>query len=192
MQTQLQITFRQMPSSPALEADIRRRAEQLEEFFDRIISCRVLIEAPHHHQHQGRLYRVRVELGVPGEHIVVGRSPDECAAHADAHVAVRDAFRATRRQLEDHVRRRRGDVKAHASPPQARVSHLEPDLTHGRLATDDGREIYFHRNSVVGGIEQLQIGTEVRFREESGTQGPQASTVEPIGQHGHHLPHVST
>jgi cold shock CspA family protein len=188
MQMPLQITFHQMSPSPALEADIRRRAQQLEEFFDRIVSCRVLVEAPHHHHHQGRLYRVRVDLGVPGEHLVVGRSPDEHGAHEDAHVAVRDSFRAARRQLEDYVRQQRGDVKSHVAPPHARVIHIEPDLEHGRLATDDGREIFFHRNSVVGGIERLQVGTEVRFHEEAAKQGPQASSVEPIGEHGRHTP----
>lgn len=115
MQTPLQITFHQLPPSPALEADVRKWVDELETFFDRIVSCRVLIEAPHHHHHQGRLYRVRIEIGVPGEHIVVGRSPDEDHAHADPHVAVRDAFRAARRQLEDHVRRLRPD-KSHTGP----------------------------------------------------------------------------
>lgn len=88
--------------------------DELESIFDRIVSCHVVVEAPHRH-HQGGLYAVRVELGVPGEHIVAGRSPAEHAAHADAHVAVRDAFRAVRRQLEDHIRRARGDVKSHAA-----------------------------------------------------------------------------
>ena len=115
MQTPLQITFHQLPPSPALEADVRQRVDELATFFDRIVSCSVLIEAPHHHHHQGRLYRVRIEIGVPGEHIVVGRSPDEDGAHADPHVAVRDAFRAARRQLEEHVGRLRADARSHAA-----------------------------------------------------------------------------
>ena len=116
MQTPLQITFHQLPPSPALEADVRQRVDALATFFGRIVSCRVLIEAPHHHHQQGRHYRVRIEIGVPGEQIVVGRSPDEHAAHADPYVAVRDAFRAARRQLEDHVSRLRPDAKSHAAP----------------------------------------------------------------------------
>ena len=115
MQTPLQITFHQLPPSPALEADVRARVDELATFFDRIVSCRVLIEAPHNHHHQGQLYRVRIELGVPGERIVVGRSPDEDGAHGDPYVAVRDAFRAARRQLEDHVRR----LRPTATPPVA-------------------------------------------------------------------------
>ena len=186
MQTPLQITLRGIPPTPTLEARVREWVDELETFFDGIVSCRVSIEAPHRHHHQGRLYRVRIEIGVPGERIVVGRSPDEHAAHADPYVALRDTFRAARRQLEDYVRRLRGDVKSHAAPPHGRIVHLEPDLEYGRLATEDGREIYFHRNSVIGGIEHLALGAEVRFHEEEGNEGPQATTVEPIGVHGHH------
>ncbi len=116
MQTPLQITFHQLPPSPALEADVRKWVDELATFFDRITSCRVLIEAPHHHHHQGRLYRVRIAVAVPGDLIVVGRSPDEDGAHADPYVAVRDAFRAARRQLEDHVSRLRPEAKSHAAP----------------------------------------------------------------------------
>jgi cold shock CspA family protein len=183
MQTPLQIMFHQMPPSPVLESDVRGWVDELERFFDRVVSCRVLIETPHHHHHQGRLYRVRIEIGVPGEHIVVGRSPDEHAAHEDPHVAVRDAFRAARRQLEDYVRKQRGDVKTHIAPPHGRIIHLAPDLEFGRIATEDDREVYFHRNSVIGGIERLRLGAEVRFHEEAGVQGPQASTVELVGSH---------
>ena len=187
MQTPLQITFRDFPPSPSLEERTREWVAELETFFDGIVSCRVSIEAPHRHHHQGRLYRVRVELGVPGERIVVGRSPDEHAAHADPYVALRDTFRATRRRLEDYVRRRlRHEVKSHALPSHGRIVHLEPDFKYGRLVTEDDREIYFHRNSVIGGIEHLTLGAEVRFHEEEGDEGPQATTVEPIGAHGHH------
>ena len=175
-----------MPPDPAIEDDVRRWVDELETVFDRIISCRVLIEVPHHHSHQGRHYHVGIEIGVPGDHLVVTRSPEEHAAHEDAHVAVRDAFRAARRELEDYVRRMRGDVKQHAGPPHGRVVYLDANFEYGRLETDDGRAIYFHRNSVIGGIDHLRLGSEVRYHEESGDQGPQASTVEPVGEHGHH------
>jgi cold shock CspA family protein len=169
-----------------MEAQIRSWVDELEGVFDGIVSCRVSVEAPHRHHHHGQHYRVRIDLGVPGDHIVVARSPDENGAHEDAHVALRDAFRASRRQLEDYVRRLRRDVKTHVAPPQGRVVHLEPDLEFGRLTTLDGRDVYFHRNSVIGGIERLALGSEVRFHEERGDDGPQASTVEPIGANGYH------
>ena len=103
----LQITFRHMDPSPALEARIRGRAEELDQFFDRITSCRVVVECRHRHQHQGKLFTVSVDLTMPGHEIVVGRDPGANHAHEDAHVAVRDAFDALRRRLEDHVRQRR-------------------------------------------------------------------------------------
>jgi ribosome-associated translation inhibitor RaiA len=106
MQTQLQITFQGMERSEALAARIRRNVEELEAVFDRIVSCHVSVGAPHQHQRQGGVFAVHVDLGVPGAHLVVDRSPDDDASHADAHVAVRDAFRAAKRRLEGYVRRR--------------------------------------------------------------------------------------
>ena len=187
MQTPLQIVFHQMDPSPALEGNIRSWVADLETFFSRIVSCRVKVEAPHHHHHQGSRYKVLVDLAVPGHRIVIGRSAEENGAHEDAHVAVRDAFRAARRQLEDYVRRRRGDVKGRIIPRYGRVIHLEPDLEYGRLVGDDGVTLYFHRNSVMGGIERLSVGSEVRFHEEAGLHGPQASTLEIVGAHAHHV-----
>ena len=121
MRMPLQVVFLRLPRSPALEARIRRAVHDLERFFDGIVSCRVSVEAPHRHHHQGLLYRVVVEIGVPGTRIVVGRSPDEHTTHVAAQVAVRDAFRAARRRLEDYARRTRGAVKAHAIPLHQRT-----------------------------------------------------------------------
>ena len=116
MQLPLQITFRHMDPSPAIEARIRERAEELDQFFDRITSCRVVVECGNKRHQQGKLFEVRVDLTVPGREIVVGRDPGANHAHEDAHVAVRDAFDAARRQLEDHARDRRGAVKSHVVP----------------------------------------------------------------------------
>jgi ribosome-associated translation inhibitor RaiA len=120
MKTPLQITFHQLPTSPALEADIRAWVEELDGLFDEIVSCRVVVEEPHRHHHQGRLFRVGVELGVPEQRLVVGRSPGADHSHEDAHVAVRDAFLALRRQLEHYVRCRRGEVKSHEQRSEMR------------------------------------------------------------------------
>jgi ribosomal subunit interface protein len=114
MPVPMQITFRDMEPSAAIEERIRERAAQLERFADRITHCHVVVQAPHHHHHQGVLYEVHVDLTVPGAHVVVNRQPTKKHAHEDIYVAVRDAFDAARRQLEDHVRRQRGDVKTHA------------------------------------------------------------------------------
>jgi len=189
MQQPLQITFRHMDPSPTLEARIRQRAEELDQLFERIIACRVVVECGHHRHQQGKIFDVRVELAVPGAEIVVGRDSGKNHAHEDAHVAVRDAFDAVRRRLEDHVRNRRGAVKAHAVPDHGKVARLLPDRDCGFIVTAAGDEIYFHRNSVAGGaFDKLEIGAEVRFvaQASESAQGDQASTVVPLGKH--HLP----
>ena len=113
MPVPVQISFRHMDPSPALEARVHEKAEKLERFFDRIVSCEVVVEAPHKHHHKGKLYNVRIEINVPGASVNVGRSGPQDHAHEDVYVALRDAFDAAYRQLEDHARRMRGDVKTH-------------------------------------------------------------------------------
>lgn len=107
MQTPLQITFRDMDSSPALEAAIRQALDKLEEHCQRITSCKVVVQSPHKHQLHGRLFQVTVDLTVPGREIVVARSHEDRGEHEDAHLAVRDAFRAARRSLESHLEAKR-------------------------------------------------------------------------------------
>ncbi|MBP2676052.1 MAG: raiA ribosome-associated inhibitor [Deltaproteobacteria bacterium] len=173
----LQIKFRNMDRSGSLEQEIRERAEKLERFSDRIIECRVLVETRHRHQ-QGNLFHVRIDLAVPGNDIVVGREADLDHSHEDVYVAVRDAFDAVRRRCEDQVRRRDQRVKAHEPSPRGRIARLDHGKDCGFIETADGREIYFHRNSVLNeGYAMLQVGDPVRFHEEAGDKGPQASTV---------------
>jgi ribosomal subunit interface protein len=109
----LQITWRDVPQSDAIEADIREKAAKLDHFYDGILSCRVLVEASHRHHHKGNLYHIRLEIEVPDGEIVVTRDPAEHHAHEDIYVAIRDAFDAARRQLQDYARKRRGQVKRH-------------------------------------------------------------------------------
>ncbi len=185
MQIPLQITFRDMEPSEAVEARIREKAAKLEQYYDKIISCRVMVEAPHGHHHQGRLYQVRIDLSVPDGELVVNREHHhKDHSHEDVYVAIRDAFEAMKRQLQDHVRVRRGKTKQHEATPGGHVISLHPDEDYGRIGTPDGREIYFHRNSVLDdAFDKLEVGTEVRYTEEAGEHGPQASTVVPVGKH---------
>ena len=185
MQNPLQITFRNMEPSEAMEADVRDKAAKLDEFYDQIMSCRVVVEAHHHRHHKGNLYHVRIHITVPGEkEIVVSREPAEKHAHEDAYIAIRDAFDAARRQLQDHAARIRQDVKTHEGVPHGRISKLFPAEDFGRILSADGRDIYFHRNSVVNSdFDKLEVGMEVRFAEEQGDAGPQASSVQLIGKH---------
>lgn len=181
----IQITWRGIEPSAALETRIRELAQRLEKFSSQIVHCHVVIELPHKHAHQGHLYEVHIQITTPGAQIIVQREHRERHTHEDPYVALRDAFRAARRQLEDYERERRQDVKGHTLEPMGWVSELYPAEDFGRIATSDGRSLYFHRHSVVGGdFERLTTGMGVRFVEESGERGPQASTVKPIAHPG--------
>ena len=207
MEIPLKITFRNMPPSKAVEASIREKAGKLESFYDRIMSCRVIVEAPHRHHHKGKAYQVRIDITVPGGELVINRAPKRLeaaklspskriekdfserhepskhAAHEDIYVAIRDAFNAAGRRLQDYARRQSGAVKAHEPAAQGRVTKIFPEERYGFLETPDGREIYFHGNSVLQpGFEHIALGAEVHFAEEVGEKGPQASTVRVIGR----------
>jgi cold shock CspA family protein/ribosome-associated translation inhibitor RaiA len=190
MQIPVEITFKELARSDALEARVREWVEKLERVYDRIVRCEVMIETPHRHHRNGRQYHVRIRLTVPGGEIVASHDPGPDETHEDAYVALRDAFTAARRQLEDHVRksykRGEGRPKESSGAAHGRVTFLDVQKDWGWIEPDDGRRIYFHRNSVLGGVDQLEVGDEVRFTEEPGNEGPQASTVDRIGTHGRH------
>jgi ribosome-associated translation inhibitor RaiA len=112
VQIPLHISFHKVDRSDAVDGYVRAEAGKLDKFFGRVTACRVAIEAPHRRQHKGRLYRVRVDLVVPGAELTAARNPSAHGAHPDIHVAVRDAFRAVRRRLQDHARRRREPIGA--------------------------------------------------------------------------------
>ena len=119
----VQITFRITDPSEAVSADINRRIEKLSRQQGNIINCRVVVEAPLPNQRKGGLYRVRIDLGCPEGQVIVNREPDSRnQAHQDVYLAVRDAFRAAERQLEEHTHRRQGEVKVHATPDVERAT----------------------------------------------------------------------
>ena len=185
MQIPLQITFRDMEPSEAVEARIREKVAKLDHFYDHVMGCRIMVESPHGHHHQGRLYHVRIDVTVPdGELLVTHEHHHKDHAHEDVYVAIRDSFDAMKRQLEDYARKRRGKVKTHEIPAHGRVESLHPAEDYGHIETPDERLIYFHRNSVLDdAFDKLHVGSEVRFAEEMGERGPQASTVTLVGKH---------
>jgi cold shock CspA family protein len=171
------------------------------------MSCKVMVEAPHRHHHKGKAYQVRIDITVPGGELVINRAPKRLkaaklpsakriekdfseshepskhAAHEDIYVAIRDAFNAAGRRLQDYARRQSGAVKLHESAGHGRISKLFPEEGYGFLETSDGREIYFHRHSVLqSAFDHMAVGTAVRFAEEIGEKGPQASTVHVIAR----------
>jgi cold shock CspA family protein len=183
MQVPLEIQFRNMDASESVEAAVRDHVAKLEQLADPIISCRVAIEAPHRHHQQGKLYSVRIDVRFSGGEAVANRAPDANHAHEDVYVALRDAFKAARRQLQDRMRVRGGKVKHREGPQHGTVASIDKQRHFGRISTPDGRDIYFHRNSVLNAkFESLEVGTEVRFAEEAGDDGPQASSVHVAGK----------
>jgi cold shock CspA family protein/ribosome-associated translation inhibitor RaiA len=203
----LQITFRNMRPSAAVERWIRDEAAKLDEFYSRIMGCRVVVELPNRRHRQGSRFHVRIDLTVPGGELVVKQGPtlhsslqrthaSKLAKHLEIHVphrdlrqAIDDAFKAMGRRLQDYARRQRGDLKAHEPLPRACVSKLMLADGFGFLETPGGREIYFHANSVLnGGFERLGVGTTVSFAEEEGDKGPQASTVKVLRERHLHPP----
>lgn len=170
-----------MDRSEAVESHIREQIEKLERYYDHIIYCNVVVEAPPKHQHHGQLYDVRIDLGIPGEEIVVSRQGPKDKAHRDFYVAARDAFEAARKQLREAAQRQRQQVKTHTVLPHGRVTKLFPDEGYGFLEDLDGLEVYFHRNAVLDdGFDALSVGSFVRYvlARGEGKEGPQASTVE--------------
>jgi ribosomal subunit interface protein len=179
MQNALQITFRDMPPSEALEARIRQKAERLEKFHPHITSCRVTVEELHRHQNQGRHFGVRVDVHVPGgQPVVASLKHDE-----DVYVALRDAFGSVRRRLEEGLRETRGNVKAHETPQHGKVARVFTEEGFGFIQTDDGREFYFSSENVVHPrFEDLGSGAQVQFIEEAAADGAQAKRVS-VGKH---------
>jgi cold shock CspA family protein/ribosome-associated translation inhibitor RaiA len=185
MQVEPETVFEGMDPSTAVEAAIAKEVTKLEQFYDRITACRVVIEAPHQRHQKGKLYNVRIHLTLPGQaDVVASRHPGAHHAHEDAYVAIRDAFKAARRQLQDRVRTSRGQVKVHPPVPHGRVVRLFAERGYGFIETPAGDALYFHRNSVLNdGFDTLSLDAEVRFVAEIGEHGPQASSVQLIGKH---------
>jgi ribosomal subunit interface protein len=116
MQLPVQVTFHDIPHSDAIDAYVRRHASKLESFSSRIIRCRVAVEAPHRHKHEGRHYRVVVDVTVPGDEVVVSRAPGDDNANEDVYAAIDEAFDRLSRRLEDWVRRRRDSQRVRRVP----------------------------------------------------------------------------
>jgi RNA polymerase-binding transcription factor DksA/cold shock CspA family protein/ribosome-associated translation inhibitor RaiA len=184
MQLPIGITFRNIAKSQEMEDIILAHASKLNEFYDRVIRCDVVVELPHKHHRKGNALQVRVDVTYPGGEIIVSRAPERWADQSFTTV-VGEAFDAARRQILEVVRRRhRNRVKLPEFDARAWVARLLPEQSYGFLETVDGREVYFHRSSVLNdGFDRLTVGMEVSFVEAESENGPRASTVRPVGRH---------
>lgn len=176
MEFPLQLTFHGIPHSDALEQLVRRHASKLETFHDRVVSCRVVIESPHKHKHEGRPFRVRVELAIPRDEIVVSREVGGDAGE-DPYAAIDEAFDQAARMLEEHAKMRQHHHKGHERARHGTIKKLATYEGFGFIEAD-GDEIYFHRNAVLhGGFDRMQVGDRVRFADTTEEDGVHASTV---------------
>lgn len=187
MRVPLEMAFKHVEPSAAMESLIRERVQRLHRYAPRIISARIAVEAPHLSPTEEPLeYRVRLEVSIPGQNLVAVRNRDDNQRpQHDPYRAIREAFTALESQLKSRAGRLRRGRHPRVGPPHAVVTQLHHGEDYGFLRTASGREVYFHRNSVLNDhFDDLEIGDEVRFEEREGLKGPQASTVQPIGTHG--------
>ena len=161
-----------------IQGEVRLLSGKLDKFHPDIISCRIVVEMPHKHHHEGNLFRATITLNVPDKQIVVSREHPLSQIRENIYVAVRRAFEDAIRQLEEYDLVKSRGVKDHDLIPNGVVSKLFARQGYGFIEGSDGREIYFHKNSVLDGFNKLKLGIAVRFEEEEGEKGPQASTVK--------------
>ena len=183
MQTPIEITWHNLDPSPPCEERIHQRAARLEQFFGRIVRCRIVIEEAHRRHRHGNQYEVRIELSVPGSELSVNRKPGDDDAHADPLVAIRDAFDAMERKLKRWKQQHSGRPEETVGPLQGRVAEIDHARDFGHIDAADGRSVYFHRNAVVGAdFDAIKPGDPVELVVDRGEDavGAHASTVRPI------------
>ncbi len=174
MQTEPQIIFRDIEPSAAVQAEIAKRIAGLERVHDRITACRVTIEKRSERGHKGHIYHVGLDLEVPGGHVHVSRKPGDMGAHEDLSVAIRDSFKAARRQLKNHAKKAAAvHVKSHPEVHYGTIEQLFPDEGFGFVKTKGGLEVFFQRASVTGtDWDRLDLGSETSFSLMEGDKGP--------------------
>jgi ribosome-associated translation inhibitor RaiA/cold shock CspA family protein len=183
MQRPLQITFRDMETSPALEALIRALATRLETLYPRLIGCRVVVEIPHRGSETAKVpIAIVVEADIPGRGPMVGKDQiDRRQSKQDHTAALNNAFEAVERQLDKLGDLQNGEVSPHDKAGQGgMVVRLFPEQNYGFIELDNSPELYFTRNAVVGGdFDELKVGmmVEVTRATDEGPVGPQASSV---------------
>ena len=185
MESPLKIEFQGMPATAEVRTVIMNHVAELEQRWERVTACRVVLKAPGQRHRKGGLYEVHIHLSLPdGREVNVGRTPPADERHSDLTFAINDAFKHARRQLQDQAHRTQGQVKHREGPPTGTVVRIDPSGDFGFLETGEGEEVYFHRNSVLDdAFDRLTVGSDVRFVEELGEKGPQASTIREIGKH---------
>lgn len=172
MQLTPHITIRDFPQSEALEHNIKEHINKLNQFYNRIMHCDVVVEQAQKQKHQGKLYRTRITMTVPSGEIVINKQ-----VHEDVYVSVRDAFNAARRKITNFSKVQRGVVKTHDLTYRGTVVRIFEKEGYGFIESN-GSEYYFSSTNVVHpDFDRLEIGTNVNFIESYGNEGLQANRV---------------
>jgi ribosome-associated translation inhibitor RaiA/cold shock CspA family protein len=181
MEEPLEIVFHNLEPSAALEADIRERFAKLEKRYDRLVACRISVEALHKQHRTGNVYEVHIDMLVPGGELVVSKEPHKAKeryANPDVYTSVRDAFKAAERQLKRFKRQLREDLQPGEPLFQGQVAEVHPEEDWGYLLTKEGALLYFHRNAVLDdSFDDLERGDVVHYIEAMGETGPTAVKV---------------
>lgn len=192
MTVPVQVTFRNMTAIEDVRKEIETRVQKLETYCKPILNCQVTIEAPAKHHRKGAPFQVRIDATLSDGRIDVKyaessypagmrKNQDTSSEHNLLMFTIREAFSAGRRQLHDHALKRRAGVKTSEPDIIATISDIFPEKGYGYLETPEGRQIYFHENSIVGTrFEKIKLGAQVHFVEEPGLKGPQASAVRVL------------
>lgn len=188
----VQVTFRNMTAIEDVRKEIETRVQKLETYCKPILSCRVTIEAPANHHRKGEPFHVRIDAALADGRVDVKyaessypagvrKGKETTSEHNLLMYTIREAFDATRRQLQDHTHKRRSEIKTHEPDVIATVRQIFQSKEYGYLETADGREIYFHANCVTGSkFEKMKPGEKVHFVETEGMKGAQASSVRIV------------
>jgi cold shock CspA family protein/ribosome-associated translation inhibitor RaiA len=200
MQVPVQITFRNIHGSNEIESRIKEEISSLENYYPRIMGCRVVIDLPHRRHKEGNPYAVKIDIKVPGKEISINRQPslyherknihdtriskgkEIKVVHKQMEAAINEAFDSARRILQDRIRKQRGDIKMHEEVPHAIVTKLFPKRGYGYLKTPNGRRLFFERQNVLNSdFEKLKVGTRVTYTNEEAEKGPEAVLVRIAG-----------
>ena len=173
MQQPLQITFRDIAHSDAVEARIRQKIEKLDHFYNRITSCKIVVGQVQKHQHQGKLHNISICLTVPGKELTVTHHPNE-----NLYLAIQSAMDTLRQQLDSYRQRLYGDTKDHGEKLSGEIIRLMEDAGYGFIADAEKNEYYFNLTHLVDiKFYQLKVGDKVRFLPAIGNEGMQARRV---------------
>ena len=186
MQLPIEISYRGVAKSDEIETLVRDKAARLDKFCDHISRCDIIIEQPNHAHHSGNVFRVRIDVTVPPHHeLIADEKPGKHDMHEPLVKVVGDAFRNMERQLKELTAKQHHKVKHHEDGPHAMVSKIFAADGYGFITDMQGRDVYFHRDSLKNGdFDHLKVGTEVRFDEVSNESGAHATSVHIVSTGG--------